>query len=134
MKFCDGAEDRGDHSGRGRLRRFTLARARAEPLAISAQTRRPKVLHPFFLRRCGHERSKSPASEEAGRVDLVGSVAVAAGPDQREAVVAVTPHQRGVDRRREARIVELDREIFAVAVLRGFFPGRAEFGLMRCTA
>ena len=90
------------------------------------QTRRPKVLHPFFLRRCGHERSKNPASEEAGRVDPVGSVGVAARPDQHEAVVALTPHQRGVDRRREGRIVELDREIFAVAILRGLLPGGAE--------
>jgi hypothetical protein len=40
----------------------------------------------------------NPASEDAGRVDPVGSVAVAAGPDQREAVVALTLHQRGVDR------------------------------------
>ena len=51
---------------------------------------------------------KNPASEEAGCVDPVGSVAVAAGPDQDEAVVTLALHQRGVDRGRKARIVELD--------------------------
>jgi len=67
---------------------------------------------------------KSPASEEAGRVDPVGSVAVAAGPDQREAVVALTLHQRRVDRGRKARIVELDREIFPLGLPRGLLPRR----------
>ena len=76
---------------------------------------------------------KNPASEEAGRVDPVGSVAVAAGPDQDEAVVALALHQRGVDRGRKARIVELDREIFAIAVPRGLLPGSAELGFMWST-
>ena len=71
---------------------------------------------------------KNPASEEAGSVDVLGSVAVAARPDQDEAVVAIPLHQRGVDRGREARIVELDREIFAIAVPRGLLPGGAELG------
>jgi predicted DNA-binding transcriptional regulator YafY len=42
-----------------------------------------------LLGRCGHERRKSPASEEAGRVDPVGSFGGTARPDQREAVVAL---------------------------------------------
>src|SRR5260221_8992608 len=71
---------------------------------------------------------KNPAFEEAGCVDPVGSVAVAAGPDQREAVVALTLHQRGVDRGREARIVEFDREVFAFGLPRGLLPGGAELG------
>ena len=128
-----GAEDRGYRSGRHGEPCFTLARARAEPLAISTLTRRPKAFSPFFRRRCGHERRKNPASEEAGRVDPVGSVAVAAGPDQREAVVALSLHQRGVDRGREARIVELNREILAIAVAGGLLPGSSELRVMWCT-
>ena len=96
------------------------------------QTKEAEGLLPVFLRRCGHERRKSPASEEAGRVDPIGSVAVAAGPDQRKAIVALTFHQRGVDRGREARIVELDREIFALGLASGLLPGGAEFGAMWC--
>src|SRR5579863_3521052 len=42
-----------------------------------------------------------------------GSVAVAAGPDEGIADTAFGRDQRGEDRRREARIVELDREVFA---------------------
>ena len=90
-------------------------------------------LLPLLSAPFGHERSKNPASEEAGPVDPAGSVAVAAGPDQREAVVALTLHQRGVDRGGEARIVELDREIFAIGFPCGLLPGGAEFGVMWCT-
>jgi hypothetical protein len=46
----------------------------------------------------------------------LGSVGVAAGPDQRKAVVALTFHQRGVDRGREARIVEFARCVGAFAL------------------
>lgn len=41
----------------------------------------------------GHKCSEDPASEEAGRVDLTGSIAVATGPDQDEAVIALAFHQ-----------------------------------------
>jgi hypothetical protein len=34
------------------------------------ETSRPKVYCPVSLRRRGHERGKSPASEEAGRVSI----------------------------------------------------------------
>jgi hypothetical protein len=71
---------------------------------------------------------KSPASEEAGRFDRLGSFAVTAGPDQREGIVGIAFDQRGVDRSREAWIVELDREIFAIAFVRGLLPGGAELG------
>jgi hypothetical protein len=50
-------------------------------------------LLPLFLRRYGHEHRENPASEEAGCVDPLGSVAVAAGPDQRVAVIALPLHQ-----------------------------------------
>src|ERR1700694_1548036 len=56
-----------------------------------------------------------------------GSVAVAARPDEGIAVTAFRRDQRGEDRRREARIVELDREVVA-ARARGLLPGRAELG------
>ena len=58
-----------------------------------------------------------------------GSVAVTAGPDQAEAF-ALDLHQRGVDRCRKTRIVELDREILAIAVAGGLLPGGAELGLV----
>ncbi len=61
----------------------------------------------------------------------MGSVAVAAGPDQRVAVVAFALHQRGVDRGREARIIQLDREVFAIGLPRGFLPGCTELGSTR---
>jgi hypothetical protein len=41
---------------------------------------------------------KTPPPKRRGCVDPSGSFAVTAGPDQREAVVAFTLHQRGVDR------------------------------------
>src|SRR5690606_16917980 len=49
-----------------------------------------------------------------------------AGPDQ--AVSALDLHQGGVDRSREAGIVELDREVVAV-LLALALPGGAELGL-----
>ena len=36
--------------------------------------------------------------------------------------------QAGVDRRREARIVQLDGEVFALRLAGGLLPGRAELG------
>src|SRR5580692_4498658 len=70
---------------------------------------------------------RGPASEEAGQIDPDGSGVAAAGPDQVEAVVTLAFHQRGIDRRRKTRMVELDREIFAIAVPRGLLPGGAAF-------
>src|SRR4051812_36057399 len=60
------------------------------------------------------------------RADDPAWSAAAAGPHQREAVVVLDLHQRCVERRREAWIVELDREIFAIAVAGGLLPGRTE--------
>ena len=56
-----------------------------------------------------------------------GSVAAAARPDENVSVPAFDSDQRGEDRRRKARIVELDREVFA-ACPRGLLPGRPELG------
>jgi len=41
--------------------------------------------------------------------------------------------ERCVDRSREARIVQLDREVVA-ALTGGLLPGGAEFNVLRCTA
>src|SRR5712664_4560187 len=73
------------------------------------------------------ETQEGPASEEAGLIDPDRSGVATAGPDQVEAVVTLAFHQRGIDRRRKTRIVDLDREIFAIAVPRGLLPGGAAF-------
>ena len=63
----------------------------------------------------------------AGRRRQSASVAIAAGPDEGVGIPAFSRDQRGEDRRREARMVKLNREIFA-ACARGLLPGRAKFG------
>ena len=63
----------------------------------------------------------------AGRRRQSASIAVAAGPDEGVGVPAFGRDQRGEDRRREAWIVKLNREIFAASG-RGLLPGRAKFG------
>ena len=40
--------------------------------------------------------------------------------------------QAGVDRRREARIVQLDGEVFAAGLAGGLLPGRAELDVGAC--
>src|SRR3954447_16128532 len=60
-----------------------------------------------------------------GRGELVS---VAAGPDEVEGVGLVAFDQRGVDRGREAGVVELDREVLA-ALAGGLLPGGAEFNI-----
>ena len=62
------------------------------------------------------------------------SVAVLAGPDQLVAVLAFDFGERCVDRGREAWVVQLDREVVAVALVGALLPGRTEFNIMRCTA
>jgi hypothetical protein len=74
---------------------------------------------------------ENPAAGEAGCVDPVGSFGGTAGPDQREAVIALAFQQRGIDRGWKARIVELDREIFAITLARGLLPRGAEFDAAR---
>jgi len=41
--------------------------------------------------------------------------------------------QAGIDRRGEARIVQLDGEIFALRLAGGLLPGRTKIGVMWCT-
>ena len=57
-----GAEDRGDRSGRHASACFTLAHARAEPIAIHFIKKGSLVA----LAQSTDETEKSPASEEAG--------------------------------------------------------------------
>src|ERR1700674_1579415 len=75
------------------------------------------------------QRERRPA-RWAGRRSPFGSVGAAAGPDESVSVTAFDRDQRGEDRRREARVVKLDREIFA-ARARCLLPCGAEFGLAR---
>jgi len=49
-----------------------------------------------------------PARRTARCVDPVGSVAVAAGPDQRQAVVALALHQRGIGRADLSAICDIE--------------------------
>ena len=56
-----------------------------------------------------------------------------AGPDEGVAIAAFIVEQVGVDRRAEARVIQLDRDI--VASLGGAFrPPCPQLGVMRCTA
>ena len=61
------------------------------------------------------------------------SIPVRAGPDELEPFLALDLSERCVDRGREARIVELDREVVA-ALTGGLLPGGAELDVLRCTA
>jgi len=62
------------------------------------------------------------------------SIAARARPDQLVAIFTFDFSERRVDRRREARVVELDREVVAVGLGRALLPGGAEFNVLRCTA
>ncbi len=61
-------------------------------------------------------------------------VAVGAGPDELHAFLAFDLDQGGVDRSREARVVQLDRKVVALGLLGLFLPRRTQLGIMRCTA
>jgi hypothetical protein len=72
----------------------------------------------------------------AGRCSGIGSVAVlsaGAGPDEGVAVAFLVVEEVGVDRRVEARVVQLDREVVA-ALVGALRPGGPDLGLMWCTA
>ncbi len=64
------------------------------------------------------------------RSPLAGaSVPVRPGPDQLQALLAFNLDQGGVDRGGEARVVQLDREVVALRLLRSLLPGGAELGV-----
>src|SRR6266481_9520943 len=91
----------------------------------SALAERLDGLFPFS------ERAKTlPGLLRAGRCRRYRSVAVrpaAARPDQAEGLAAFVIEEVGVDRRGEARIVELDREVIA-ALAGALRPGGADLG------
>ncbi len=60
----------------------------------------------------------------------MNSVAIGARPDQLVTVLAFDLGQRCVDRSREARVVQLDREVVAVRLFRALLPGGAELDVM----
>ena len=63
---------------------------------------------------------------------MLGLVAVAARPDKNE-TVGLGLDQRREDRSREARVIELDREI-VTAFVGALGPGGPDLGFMPCTA
>lgn len=71
---------------------------------------------------------KKPRSVERGNLAEPVLVAVTAGPDEVVVAAVLGFDQAGVDRCGEARIVQLDREVFALRLAGGLLPGRAEFG------
>ena len=80
-------------------------------------------------------RTKTPRSGERGVFASAGSIAAAlaaAGPDQGVGRGAFVVEEVRVDRRIEARIVELDREIIA-AVVGALRPGGPDLRFMWCT-
>src|SRR4029077_565631 len=52
---------------------------------------------------------------------------IRAGPDELKTFLALDLDQGGVDRSREARVVQLDGEVVAFRVLGGLLPGCAQF-------
>lgn len=58
---------------------------------------------------------------------MSGSVAVAGGPDEVVGFAVLALDHAGVDRCGEARVVQLDGEVFALRLAGGLLPGRAEF-------
>ena len=75
-----------------------------------------------------------PRSGERGFWSCPASVAVAAGPDEVMGFAVLALDQVGVDGCGEARIVQLDGEIFALRLAGGLLPGCTKISLMRCTA
>ena len=63
----------------------------------------------------------------------VAVAAVGAGPNEAVGPAALVLEEVGVDRRVEARVVELDREVVA-ALLGALRPRGANLRFMRCTA
>src|SRR6202171_4785484 len=72
-------------------------------------------------------RRNGPAFRRGRRRE--GSIAAWAGPDELEAFLAFHLNQGGVDRSREARVVQLDREVVALGILGGLLPGRAQLNV-----
>ena len=69
----------------------------------------------------------------AGLLGWPGSIAVAARPDEVVAFAVLGLDQAGIDRRGEARIVQLDGEIFALRLAGGLLPGCTKIRFMWCT-
>ena len=67
----------------------------------------------------------------AGPIGLGASVPIRSGPDQLEVFLALYLDQGSVDGSREARIVQLHREIVALALFGGLLPGGTELHVAR---
>jgi hypothetical protein len=91
----------------------------------------------FFNGVDGHDRisGRREAGPALRRSPLAGaSVPVRPGPDQLEAFRTFDLDQSGVDRSREARIVQLDGEVVALGVFGGLLPGGAQLDVARVDA
>src|SRR6266567_7188285 len=109
-----GAAPQANHSGKS----ASEGRAK-DPIRM----RKPQNLtsdHPDRLipdRRRGHQHAAinmTKPRSRAGLLDRSGSIGGAAGPDEVVALAVLGLDQAGIDWRGEARIVQLDREIFAL--------------------
>ena len=72
-------------------------------------------------------RVKSPAGWRGPHRLRSVAVAVRAGPDQLQTFLAFDLDQGRVDRGGKARVVQLDRDVVALAALGLFLPSGAEF-------
>lgn len=79
------------------------------------------------------KHSGKTAPPFGGAAGSAPSISAGAGPDELETLLAFHLDQRGVDRSREARIVQLDREVIALGVPGGLLPGRTQLDIMSCT-
>jgi len=92
-------------------------------------TRRVPFIHPFSSDN-GYRGLKEGEKAPADGRSLDVLVPVLAGPDQLVAILAFDFCECCVDRSREARVVQLDREVVAVSLLGALLPGGSQFDIM----
>lgn len=97
---------------------MTEADCRKRPLGRSTQLTSPRG---------------AGSATKGGAIYAGVSVPVGAGPDELEAGLAVDFGERRVDGSGEARIIELDREVVAVGLVRALLPGSTQLNIMWCT-
>lgn len=90
---------------------------------------RCRIWRPSFRR---HRNGPAFAAGPFGTSSV--SVAVGAGPDELHAFLAFHFDQGGVDRSREARVVQLDRKVVAFGLLGLFLPRRTQLNCIRVDA
>ncbi len=113
---------------------FLTRRGYAERLTGRSSRKPIAIRWPALLQRMRPEAGGSAiliamrtAPPDGEAVCVGASVPIGAGPDQLQALFALDLDQGGVDRCREARVVELDREVVAIRLFGVLLPGRTEF-------